>query len=243
MREVLEIIQQLQTADDIQTLDNILSQFAQSIELEHFAFGVAYPESIQQNEVNLMHNYPKEWMDFYLAEGYMKKDALVNHGLNYHTPIIWSEITKKNGYNNEQVAIMKEGSENGLSSGFSLPVHGTRGEFGLLNFAGQSSNSKASANYDMALPYAQVILPAVLDTLQRIRRQQPDTIVKLTKRETECLSWVTEGKSSWEIAKIIGCAERTVIFHLNNAMLKLNATNRYQAISKAIFGGLIVPAL
>ncbi|WP_376767374.1 helix-turn-helix domain-containing protein [Paludibacterium denitrificans] len=41
--------------------------------------------------------------------------------------------------------------------------------------------------------------------------------VTLTPREKECLSWVSAGKTSWEIARILNVAEATVIFHISNA--------------------------
>ncbi|WP_247404934.1 MULTISPECIES: helix-turn-helix transcriptional regulator [unclassified Bradyrhizobium] len=45
--------------------------------------------------------------------------------------------------------------------------------------------------------------------------------VALSKREKDCLRWVEEGKSSWEIGVILRVSENTVNFHLKNAMRKL----------------------
>jgi LuxR family transcriptional activator of bioluminescence operon len=67
--------------------------------------------------------------------------------------------------------------------------------------------------------------------------------IQLTNREKECLLWAAEGKSSWEIARILNISENTVIFHFKNASKKLNVTNRQQAIARAIAHGLITPQL
>ena len=61
----------------------------------------------------------------------------------------------------------------------------------------------------------------------------------LTERETEILRWLMEGKTSWDIGKILSISERTVKFHVNNTLVKLNAVNRTHAVAKAILRNLI----
>ena len=63
--------------------------------------------------------------------------------------------------------------------------------------------------------------------------------VELHDREIETLTWVARGKTSSEIAQILGLTKRTVDFHLDNARIKLGATTRTQAAIKAATGGLI----
>ncbi len=63
--------------------------------------------------------------------------------------------------------------------------------------------------------------------------------ISLTSREKEILTWVKEGKSTWEIASIVGVSKDTVKFHMKNIFHKLNASSRSQAISVAIANKLI----
>ncbi len=56
--------------------------------------------------------------------------------------------------------------------------------------------------------------------------------VHLTDRERDSLAWVAEGKSDWEIAMILGVAESTVRFHVDNGRKKLGAVNRAQAVAR-----------
>jgi DNA-binding response OmpR family regulator len=63
--------------------------------------------------------------------------------------------------------------------------------------------------------------------------------VDLTEREAETLTWAARGKTSSEIAQILGLTKRTVDFHIDNARLKLNATTRMHAAVKAATGQLI----
>lgn len=63
----------------------------------------------------------------------------------------------------------------------------------------------------------------------------------LTKREIECLQWIAGGKTSGEIGIILSISESTVNFHLKNTLIKLNSTNRVQAVAKAVHSRLISP--
>lgn len=96
-----------------------------------------------------------------------------------------------------------------------------------------------------SIEISQLIVPLLSNNIHNIAKCHNDAAPRavLTARETQCLTWAAEGKSAWEIATIIGCSERTTKFHISNACKKLNATNRYQAITKAILGGYINPLL
>jgi DNA-binding NarL/FixJ family response regulator len=66
-------------------------------------------------------------------------------------------------------------------------------------------------------------------------------LVMLNDREIEALTWVARGKTSAEVAGLIGLSKRTVDFHLDNARLKLGAATRTEAAIKAAIGKLIEP--
>jgi LuxR family transcriptional regulator, maltose regulon positive regulatory protein len=61
----------------------------------------------------------------------------------------------------------------------------------------------------------------------------------LTPKETETLTWVQEGKTTWEIAKILGVSQGTVKFHVGNILRKLGASSRPQAVAIALKAGLL----
>jgi DNA-binding NarL/FixJ family response regulator len=65
--------------------------------------------------------------------------------------------------------------------------------------------------------------------------------VALNEREAEVLTWVARGKTSAEIAQILGLTKPTVDFHTDNARGKLGAATRTEAAIKAATGRLIEP--
>jgi DNA-binding CsgD family transcriptional regulator len=61
----------------------------------------------------------------------------------------------------------------------------------------------------------------------------------LSSRELTVLGWMKEGKTNWEIARILGLSERTIRFHIGRIFEKLNVTSRTQAVVRALGTGLI----
>jgi len=73
------------------------------------------------------------------------------------------------------------------------------------------------------------------------RNEMWPKLAMLSEREIEALTWVARGKTSAEIADLIGLSKRTVDFHLDSARIKLGASTRTQAAIKAALGKLIEP--
>ena len=61
----------------------------------------------------------------------------------------------------------------------------------------------------------------------------------LSDHERECLWWVSYGKTAWETAAILNRSQRTVEYHLANAIRKLDASNKVHAAVLAIRRNLL----
>jgi DNA-binding CsgD family transcriptional regulator len=62
---------------------------------------------------------------------------------------------------------------------------------------------------------------------------------RLTQREAEIVKWTSEGKTSAEIAIILGLSEHTVNSHITAAVRKLDAVNRVHMVAIALRNGLV----
>jgi DNA-binding CsgD family transcriptional regulator len=66
-------------------------------------------------------------------------------------------------------------------------------------------------------------------------------VMGLSPRETTVLMWMKQGKTNWEISRILGVSERTVRFHVEGIFVKLNVSSRTQAVAFAMEQGLFLP--
>jgi DNA-binding NarL/FixJ family response regulator len=86
-------------------------------------------------------------------------------------------------------------------------------------------------------------LISIIKRAVEVRRPKMEAIKRgspvLTNREKEVLRWLKEGKSSWDISKILRISRYTVDFHIKNLFRKLSVVNRTQAVSEAFRQGII----
>jgi len=72
---------------------------------------------------------------------------------------------------------------------------------------------------------------------QALASRTPDS--RLSTREREVLALVAKGKSNKEIAVDLGITEATVKCHVSVILMRLNASDRTQAVITALQRGLI----
>jgi len=68
-------------------------------------------------------------------------------------------------------------------------------------------------------------------TSQTPEQQVDHAMESMTERQREIFEWVKKGKTNWEIAKIIGCSEENVKYHMKNILRILGSYNRTQAVA------------
>ena len=64
-----------------------------------------------------------------------------------------------------------------------------------------------------------------------IDEPEDERMAKMTERQREIFRWVQEGKTNWEIARIIGCSEENVKYHMKNILRIMGSYNRTQAVA------------
>lgn len=85
---------------------------------------------------------------------------------------------------------------------------------------------------------ATIVAPAVFAAAMAAPGPGPVTGT-LTSRESECLGFAADGKTAWEIGRILDLSENTVASHLAAATRKLGAATRTHAVAEALRRGLI----
>ena len=178
------------------------------------------------------HNYPEDWVDFYVKENCVTRDPVVQHAPDFDGPYLWGQLGTDFELNHGQQTLMNEACDAGLRDGVGVPLHGARGKLSLMSFAcGDNHRDPDRAMQDLHLLSTQFHIVyrdlACVDTT-------PPARIALTARETEVLSWIAGGKTTWEISMIMKISHNTVNYHARNAMLKLNANSRILAVVKAI---------
>ncbi len=186
-------------------------------------------------------NYSADWLNKYTAEKMHYFDPTFAHCLSKTIPLIWSpEIFS----GKKQKDMYEEACGYGIRSGVTLPIHGAKGELGIVCFV---TDTKPGKHFKMeahnTLPELTYFRDFILET--SFQFMAPSKLHEvpplLTRRELECLKWCAAGKSSVDIAQLLNCSVANVNFHFTNLRSKFNVSSRHQVVTKALCHGLIHP--
>jgi DNA-binding CsgD family transcriptional regulator len=183
-------------------------------------------------------NTPQGFAQTYTDPSLQRRDPVMQHCRRHSVPIIWDQDTyveKGLGSLWEQQASF--GYRTGIAMALHLP-DGKHFQFGVDRDqplpADPDELQRVVADLQLFAVHAQ-------DSAMRLllpQAQQPERPA-LTPRELEVLRWTMEGKTAWEAGALLGITERTVVFHVNNAMHKLGCVSKQQAVLAALRLGLI----
>jgi len=218
-----------ETQEEIKDVCNV---YAQSLGFEHFIYGAYFP--IVDN-ILLLNGFPEAWREHYDSAGYMYSDPTVKHCSVKTSAIDWAELEVVKGRRGAaEREVMSEALVYGLRQGISTPVHGAGAEWGMMSLA--SSERSSTLLMQEAQFHSEYVARAAHEALKRVANggDVEASESQLTARECECLQWTANGKTAWEISKILNLSESTVTFHLKNAINKMEVTNRPQAVAKAV---------
>ena len=180
--------------------------------------------------------WPQEWYQHYNTTGHFRHDPCVGHCRRTADPFLWSDVRRKDLEAPARL-VMEEATEFGLRQGICVPVH--------TPFAPPTVFTASGEIVDLSPGTGQIVSLLARQALQAVSRLRPgpDASAKpvLSGREREVLRWVADGKTAWEVSRILSLSEHTVLTHQRNAKTKLDATNNVHAVVKAFLSHEILP--
>lgn len=236
---VIETQRSFASASSIEELNVCCSKVTQTLGFHSFVYALRVPTNFANAQVIMLDGYPEGWVKRYFEAGHSEADPVITWCLNQVVPIRWSDLELEPGSHAERV--MFEAAEYGLRDGVTMPVHSPQGELGILSLSLDALPLVAAPLTERALPYVHLLASHLHQAVRRISGLEQNYDRKLTLRENECLRWTADGKTSSEIAQLLGISESTVNFHLANAMQKLDVVNRQQGVAKATLRRMIHP--
>lgn len=182
-----------------------------------------------------LNTFPAEWIEHYYQSGYHRLDPVMRNLTRGAGAFSWSDALGAVAAGEPERRIYHEAREFKLSDGLVVPIVERGGSTGLVSLAGD--------DVDLAeVPRNALNLASVYfhNTLSRLHRAAQEEKMSLTDREFECLKWVAEGKSDWEIGQILSISQKTVNYHIENAKRKFGVGTRVQAVVAALRTGRLV---
>jgi DNA-binding CsgD family transcriptional regulator len=229
-----------------------LAEFKDSLALTVRHLGFRYffyrshiPQLPQWLRNTAVYDSPGNWLAYCRREGVDPSfEPLLRVAQQQTTPVLWRDLSSF------YAPMMEKAREFGLATGVTTLVHAPGAQWSCITFVKERGGPEAEREIQETLPRCQLLACHAHEALKRVVRQRFGTamlfqvpgkapVSALSKRERECLKWAAIGKTSAEIAGLMPISERTIVFHLANARMKLGASNSREAASKAISLGII----
>ncbi|MES2299299.1 MAG: LuxR family transcriptional regulator [Pseudomonadota bacterium] len=216
-------------------LYKVLARAASDLGFDYFAYGMRMPLPLSNPKLFLLNNYPAEWQQRYAQENYLAVDPTVAHGMRSVAPVVWSQPT-----NADSQTFWDDARGHGLKVGWAQSSFNAQGSVGMLTLA-RSGDELSQAELRENSMCMSWLVHAAHEAVTRIvsTPDDPERRVALTAREIEVLRWTADGKTSGEVGQIMDISERTVNFHINNSLEKLNANNKTAGVIKAAMRRLL----
>ena len=191
-----------------------------------------------QSEFIAVDNTPSEYLAAFNDTSAARRDPVMQHCKKQSVPIVWDQTTY---VTNGLGARWELQASFGYRTGVAMALHLPEGRHFVLGVDRDQPLTDSMEELQRLVADLQLFVVHAQDAAMRLfvpGQLQPER-PGLTRRELEALRWTMDGKTAWEVGRILGIAERTAVLHLQNAMRKLQCVNKHQAVLKALRLGLI----
>lgn len=193
-----------------------------------------FPETIYHRV-----DFSNKFLKKYINCRYYEKSAVCNSVLKtwkpQHWKTAWGRDIGGHGKYSMQLAI-----DYGYLDGWTCANHHCINDcISAFVFAGKKveKDNRTTAILRYITPHLAEAVKGIFN--QNLTKHKAAKNMKLTSRELEVLKWIEQGKSTWDISKILNRSERVIKWHVKNFMRKLSAQNRTHAVAIALRHGLL----
>lgn len=217
---------------------SVVIRFAQHLGFDKVAASVAVDKVGGAAEFIAVHNAPAAYLQTFEDLSISRRDPVAQHCKRNTVPIIWGQHTYVAANTAE---LWERQAQFGYGNGIAMALHLPEGRHFLLGVERDQALPSDGGELTRMVADLQLFAVHAQDTALRVlvsEAARPE-LPALTPRELEVLRWTMDGKVTSEISAVLGIGDRTTVWHLQNAMLKLGCHSKHLAVVKAMRLGLI----
>ena len=190
--------------------------------------------SYTHTEFQVVDNIPPTYAEGFNDKELQRSDPVMQHCKHTSVPVIWDQATYLAA---ERTSLWEEQASHGLKTGVALAIHLPGDRHFFIGVDRARPLTKRTKRLTSIVAELQLFAVHAQDAAFRILSPSTavsDCSISLTPRELEVLRWTMDGRSAWDTGETMRISERTVVFHLRNAMTKLGCKSKHQAVLRAI---------
>jgi DNA-binding CsgD family transcriptional regulator len=191
---------------------------------------------VRERTVFYLVDWPDEWRRFYLSEGLVERDPLIDALAYRHQPFTWSDLRKDRKLAKIGREVLDRSAAAGWTEGLVIPLSRGTNRIGLVSLVGHTSDITPEEQAFLCL--ISICLHGHVRTLVR-REGFAIPPAGLTTREVQCVRLVAQGLSDNAIAKRLGIAPSTAHEFVEKAKRRLKTRTRVEMVAIAAALGII----
>ena len=197
--------------------------------------GVLHDADVQ---ITSLGNTPAGYLEVAKDLGEARRDPVMAKLMTQAVPVVYDQQTYAAAGAGE---VWEAQAPYGYKTGIAVKLHMPGNKHFLLGVDRDESLPQSGGQLMQMIAGLQLLAAHALTAADRLLGPKIDKadLPKLTRRERDVLSWTSQGKTAWEVSVILGMSEKTVNFHLGNAMRKLGVSSKHQAVLKCVAAGLL----
>ena len=187
----------------------------------------------------ILSNHERSYNETFISDGHYQHAPMVNWALENQGACSWSRITDKmiNGtLTPDEARVIELNTSRHILAGYSISFKSVSSKAkGAIGLTAEVGLSQQEVDAIWAVHGDTIILLNNVAHLKILTLPFNPSDQTLTPRQREALEWVGDGKTSQDIATLMGLSQTTVEKHLRLARKALNVDTTAQAVMKAIF--------
>ena len=181
--------------------------------------------------------YPEDWIDIYIRDEIVTRDPVLLASHRTNIGFFWDEMDKLIPITTAHRDVRAATERAGIGNGFTVPAHVPGLANGSCNFAMAVGRDAPRASRFMAQMVGAFAFNAARAMVENAIGAPAPDVPRLSPRLLECIVLAARGKSTWEIARILGISAATVKRHFEIAREHYDVATREQVIMRALFEG------
>jgi LuxR family quorum-sensing system transcriptional regulator CciR len=225
-------------------LDALLQAITREMGFDHYA--LIHHVDLTPYEPELRHmatgqlvalmDYPEQWIEEYIGNDIVSYDPVLLASHKTNVGFAWSEIPKLIELKRPHVEQLERGRRAGIGDGFTVPSNVPGEANGSSNFVVRTGRQLPERNLMMAQLVGSYAFEAARNIVTHAHRLQFGR-VNLSPRQLDCILLIGQGKSTWDIARILGISEATVKEYIDDARRRYGVKTRIQLVLRAVYDG------
>lgn len=188
----------------------------------------------------ILSNHDRAYLDKFFTGGLYQHAPMVRWALYNEGACSWSTVYQTPPQNEAEKRVMEFNLDMGVTAGYTLSFKTTSARSkGAIALTAKRGTSQEDVDALWALHGADIQLMNEMAHLKIMSLPHHNPARSLTRRQREALEWVGDGKTTRDIALLMGLTPATVEKHLRLAREALSVETTAQAVLKAAFSNQI----